>query len=261
MDTLIDSHAHPYMPEFDADREAMLDRARAAGVAAVVAIGYDLASSRQAAALAEQAADVFACVAIHPHHAGDATPAAMDELRGLAASPRVLGIGETGLDFYRNRAPRDAQEQAFRLHLALARSLALPVVVHDRDAHADTMRVLGEEAGSLPAVILHCFSGDLAMAAEAAARGYYVGVAGPVTYRSAGPLRAALRAVPLERLLLETDAPYLPPEPHRGRRNESAYLPRIAAALAELTGLPPGRLAAQTSRNAERAFARMRRPA
>lgn len=261
MDTLIDSHAHPYMPEFDADRDAMLDRARAAGVAAVVAIGYDLASSRQAVELAERASDVFACVAIHPHHAGDATPAAMDELRRLAVAPRVLGIGETGLDFYRDLAPREAQERAFRLHLALARSLALPVVVHDRDAHAETMRVLGEESGGLPAVILHCFSGDAAMAAEAAARGYYLGVAGPITYRSAAALRAALRAVPLDRLLIETDAPYLPPEPHRGRRNEPAYLPRIAAALAELTGLPPGRLAARTSQNAERAFARMRGPA
>jgi TatD DNase family protein len=261
VDTLIDSHAHPQMPEFDADREAMLDRARAAGVAAVVAIGYDLASSRQAVALAERLPDVFACVAIHPHHAADATPAAMDELRGLAASARVLGIGETGLDFYRNLAPRAAQEHTFRLHLTLARSLALPVVVHDRDAHADTMRVLGEERDGLPAVILHCFSGDAAMAAEAAARGYYVGVAGPVTYRSARALRTALRAVPVEGVLLETDAPFLPPEPHRGRRNEPAHLPRIAAALAELTGLEAGALAAQTSENARRAFARLRGPA
>jgi TatD DNase family protein len=261
VDRLIDSHAHPYMAEFDADREAMLDRARAAGVASIVAIGYDVASSRQAVALAEQAGEVFACVAVHPHHAADATPAAMDELRALAASPRVIGIGETGLDFYRDRSPREAQEHAFRLHLDLARRLGLPVVVHDRDAHAETMRVLGEERAGLPAVILHCFSGDLAMAREAAARGYYLGVAGPVTYRSAGGLRAALGAAPLDRLLLETDAPYLPPEPHRGRRNESAYLPRIAAALAELTGLPPGRLAARTSENAARAFARMRRPA
>ncbi len=258
METLTDSHAHPYMPEFDADRPAMLDRARAAGVGEIIAIGYDLASSRQAAALAAAEAGVFACVAIHPHHAADLTPQVLDELRRLAAAPRVVGIGETGLDFYRNRAPREVQEEAFRLHLRLAASLGLPVVVHDREAHNETLRLLAAEARGIPAVILHCFSGDRAMAVEAASHGYYLGAAGPVTYRSAGGLRAALRAVPRDRLLLETDAPFLPPEPYRGRRNEPAYLPRIAAALAELAGLDPEALAAQTAENTRRAFHRMR---
>jgi TatD DNase family protein len=246
------------MAEFDGDRDAMLARARDAGVSAIVAIGYDVASSRQAVEMAERSADIFACVAIHPNHAGDATADAMQELRALAASPRVVGIGETGLDFYWNRAPQGVQEQVFRLHLALARSLGLPVVVHDRDAHVDTMRLLATEAADLDAVILHAFSGDEAMAVEATARGYYLGVAGPVTYRKADLLRAALRAAPLDRLLLETDAPYLAPHPHRGRRNEPAYLPHTAAALAALTGQQPDALAARTTGNARRVFARIR---
>jgi TatD DNase family protein len=251
---LIDSHAHPYMPEFDHDRDAALRRAREAGIVGIVAIGYDLASSAQAVALAERVPDVAACVAIHPHHADQATPAAMQALAELAASPRVVGIGETGLDFYRTAAPPDRQAMAFRRHVALAKALGLPLVVHDRDAHAETMRLLQDEADGLPAVVLHCFSGDAAMAGEASSRGYYLGIGGPVTYRSAAPLRAALRSARLDRLLLETDAPYLPPEPHRGRRNEPAHLPLIAAAVSGVTGLPPGELAARTTENAARAF-------
>jgi TatD DNase family protein len=243
------------MPEFDPDREAMLDRARRAGVGRILAIGYDLVSSAQAVALAEREPQVLACVAIHPHHAADATPEAMRRLAELAASRRVVGVGETGLDYYRNLAPPALQEIAFRRHLALARDLGLCVVVHDREAHGDTMRVLREEAPGLAAVILHCFSGDAAMAAEAGSRGYYLGIGGPVTYPSAGALRAAAGAARLDRLLLETDAPYLPPAPHRGRRNEPAYLPLIAAALAALRDAPAQEVAARCAENAARAFA------
>ena len=251
---MIDSHAHPFMPEFDPDRDAMLLRAAQAGVRTIVAIGYDLDSSQQAIKLAAGNPRVFACVAIHPHHAVEATPAGLDRLRTLAAQPRVVGIGETGLDFYRNLSPRDAQEEAFRAHLHLARDLHLPVVIHDRDAHAETLAILQEEARELPAVVLHCFSGDAAMARTAADRRYYLGAAGPLTYRNAGALRAAFKEAPADRLLLETDAPYLPPEPHRGHRNESAYLPLIAEALATARGTEPDEIANMTAANARRAF-------
>ncbi|HTU01542.1 MAG TPA: TatD family hydrolase [Candidatus Sulfotelmatobacter sp.] len=252
---MIDSHAHPYMSEFDGDRDAMLRRAAEAGVRVIVAIGYDLDSSRQAIRLAAAHSHIFACVAIHPHHADEATPAGLEQLRSLAAQPRVVGIGETGLDFYRNLSPRNVQEVAFRAQLRLARDLALPVVVHDRDAHAETLALLEkEEAGALPAVVLHCFSGDAAMARTAAGRRYYLGAAGPLTYRNASTLRAAFKEAPADRLLLETDAPYLPPEPHRGHRNESAYLPLIAEALAAARGVEPNEIADLTAANARRAF-------
>jgi TatD DNase family protein len=251
---LIDSHCHIFMPEFDADRPEVLDRARAAGIVGMVVIGFDLPSSRQAVALAEREADVYACVAIHPHHAADLTGRALFDLERLASHPRVVGIGEIGLDYYRDRSPRDVQDMAFRTQLRLARTRRLPVSVHDRDAHADTLRILDEEARGLPAVVLHCFSGDADMAAEAWARGYYTAVGGPVTYSNAGGLRNWLAAAPQDRVLLETDAPYLPPTPHRGTRNEPAHLGLVASRVALLWDLEPHRVATLTTRNTCRAL-------
>lgn len=251
---LIDSHCHPFMADFDPDRSEMLERARRAGVSALIAIGYDLESSRQAVSLAEASAAVFAAVAIHPHHAVDATPAALEELRALARHPRVVAIGETGLDFYRDRSPREAQEAALRAHLRLARDLALPLVIHDRDAHTEAMRLLAEEDHGLPAVVLHCFSGDQAMAETAWRRGYYISLAGPLTYRNADGLRRVAQMAPRDRLLIETDAPYLPPEPFRGRRNEPAYVRRVAEALALLWNVDVDAAARVTAENAWRAF-------
>jgi TatD DNase family protein len=252
---LIDSHCHLFMPEFDPDRAQTLSRARAAGVTNLLVIGYDLASSREAVILADREDGVSACVAIHPHHAVDATSEALDDLRELASrSSKVVGIGETGLDFYRTRSPREAQAAAFRAHLELARALRLPVVIHDREAHAETMRILAEDAEEIPAVVLHCFSGDRAMATEAWARGYYTTAGGPITYPNADGLRKIFRDAPRDRVLLETDAPYLPPTPHRGRRNEPAYLPLIADRLAELWGADPEAIAQTTAANTCRAF-------
>jgi len=251
---LIDSHCHPYMADFDLDRSAMLWRARQAGVSALIAVGYDLPSSRQAVAMADTLPDIFACVALHPHHASDLSPTALDELAALAAHPRVVAIGETGLDFHRNLSPRPAQESAFRAQLCLARRLALPVVIHDREAHAEVMRLLAEEGGGLPAVILHCFSGDMVMAEAAWRRGYYTSLAGPLTYKNAQGLRAIAAAAPRDRLLLETDAPYLPPEPFRGRRNEPAFVRRVAEALGALWGTDGDAAARCTAENARRAF-------
>jgi TatD DNase family protein len=246
---VIDSHCHVFMPEYADDRDAVLTRARLAGVSAMVVVGYDLATSRDAVALAEAHPDLFATVAIHPHHASSVTPAALEELRRLAAHPRVVAIGETGLDYYRNRAPQDTQIAAFRAQLDLARRAALPVVIHDREAHADTMRILNEDGRGLPAIVLHCFSGDRRMAEQAWAHGYYVGIDGPITYPNARELRALVQDAPRDRILLETDAPYLPPTPHRGTRNEPARLPLIAEGVAALWGCEPAAVDRATTAN------------
>jgi TatD DNase family protein len=242
------------MSDFDADRSEVLARARGAGVEINIAVGYDLESSRQAISLAEKEQDVFTCIAIHPHHASDATADCLAKLESLASHPRVVGIGEIGLDYYRNRSPRDTQEMAFRTQLQLAASLRLPVAIHDREAHSETMRILNEEAGDLPAVILHCFSGDQDMATEAWRRGYYTAVGGPLTYPNAARLRDLFRNAPRDRVLLETDAPYLPPTPHRGRRNEPAFLCLVADQLANMWGASPTHVAEVTTRNVRRAF-------
>lgn len=251
---LIDSHCHVYMADFDADRAEVLARARSAGLGALIVVGYDLPSSRQAVDLAARESDVYACVAIHPHHAADLTPVALAELEALASRPKVVGIGEIGLDFFRDFAPRDAQEAAFRAQLRLADALRLPVAIHDREAHPETMRILAEDAARLPAVVLHCFSGGEAMAAEAWSRGYFIGVGGPVTYAGAGALREILAGAPRDRILLETDAPYLPPTPHRGKRNEPAYLRLVVERLATLWDAAPDSVAEAVARNISRAF-------
>ncbi|MDR7518746.1 MAG: TatD family hydrolase [Armatimonadota bacterium] len=249
---LFDSHLHLDDDAFASDREVVLDRARAAGVQGFVTVGTSLESCRRALVLAEQHADVFAAVAIHPHDAADATPDAMAALAALAKHPRVVAIGETGLDYYRDFAPREVQQQAFRAHLGLARDCGLPVIIHNRDAHADVLRILTEIPP--PAVVMHCFSGSLEMARTCLDRGYYIGLGGPLTYRTARRAVEVAAFVPPDRLLLETDAPYLPPEPHRGRRNEPSYLPLVAWAAARARGVAAGTVAEVTTANARAIF-------
>jgi len=253
---LFDTHLHLDDEAFAADGEAAVARARSAGVAGFITVGTSLASSRRAIALTERHDDVYAAVAVHPHNAGDATPGAFETLTALARHPRVVAVGETGLDFYRNFAPRDTQEQAFRRQLILAGELGLPVIIHNRDADPEVLRIL-EEVG--PArVIMHCFSGSLELARTCLDRGYYLGLGGPVTYRNARRAIEVARFVPPDRLLLETDAPYLPPEPHRGRRNEPAYLPLIAWAIAHARGVSAGTVGELTTANARGAFGLVR---
>lgn len=249
---LFDTHLHLDDDAFAADIDDVLARARTAGVLGFITVGTSLASSRRAIALAEQHDDIYAAVAIHPHNASEATAEALGDLAALARHPRVVAIGETGLDFYRNFAPRDAQAEAFRAHLDLACRRNLPVIIHNRDAHAEVMRILAEVAP--PAVIMHCFSGSLDVAQACLDRGYHLGLGGPVTYRNARRALEVARFVPPDRLLLETDAPYLPPEPHRGRRNEPAYLPLIAWAIAHARGVSAGTVAELTSFNARTVF-------
>ena len=246
---LVDTHTHLEDPQFDSDRPAVLQRAAEAGVAWMVDVGADLASSRRAVALAAAQPHVWAAVGVHPHEAATVTPAALAELRALADNPRVVAIGEIGLDYYRDLSPRPQQQDAFVAQLALARELGLPVIVHSRDAHQETLAILRRAGGGLRGV-MHCFSGDLAIAGDILDLELYIGIAGPVTYPKARVLAEVARQLPLERLLLETDCPYLAPQAHRGRRNEPAYVRLIAERVAEMRGLSVEEIGQATSENA-----------
>jgi len=249
--TLIDSHAHLDMLK---DLPDALDQAAQAGVAQIVTIGVDLASSRAAAALAKRHANVFATVGLHPHDAEQADQACWTEMELLAKTTRPVAIGECGLDFFRDLSPRPAQRDAFARQVALALSLGLPLVVHDRDAHAETAAMLTELDAGRVGGVLHCFSGGADLARRVLDLGFHLGVTGVITYKNAEPLREVARQAPLERLVVETDCPYLTPEPLRGRPNQPAYLTHTCAGLAQALGRPVAEVAAATTANARRLF-------
>ncbi len=254
---LVDSHAHVGMPQFDTDRRAVLQRAAEAGVEWLVDVGADLLSSRRAVELAAREPGIWAAVGIHPHDAATVNRVTLAELRTLAQNPRVVAVGEIGLDYYRDLSPRAQQCEAFEAQLALARELGLPVIVHDRDAHAETLAILRREAqrpGASLSGVMHCFSGDLALARAVLNLGFYIGIAGPVTYPRNSVLSDVARLVPAERLLIETDCPYLAPQARRGQRNEPAYVHYVAERVAELRGLSVGELGEMTSENARVLF-------
>jgi TatD DNase family protein len=240
------------MTEFDADREETLARAKSAGIELMVTVGYHLEASQRAVEAAQRYSQVYASVGIHPHDARHYDEKTEQALRELAGSPKVVAIGETGLDFFRDRSPRPAQIEAFRRQIHLAKERGLPLIVHDREAHQETMQILMEEQAE--AVVLHCFSGDLAMAEEAWARGYYTSIAGPVTYPKNEGLREVVRNARPDRFVLETDCPYLPPQAFRGQRNEPAHLLSTAHEVAILLGMSLDALGRLTSENARRLF-------
>jgi TatD DNase family protein len=251
---LFDTHAHLHVPEFVEDLVAVLERARAAGVQRLVTIGTDVATTTAAITLAERDEGIWATAGLHPHDAADAAEAAFAEIERLARHPRVVAIGEIGLDFFRNLSPPDVQERTFRRLLALVRRLGKPAVIHCRDAHAETLTILEEERVSEVGGIMHCFSGDVAIARRCLDLGLLISLAGPVTYKNPRALPDVARFVPGDRLVVETDCPYLPPQEHRGRRNEPAYLALTAARVAELRGEPLATLGPQMSANARRLF-------
>jgi TatD DNase family protein len=252
---LVDSHAHVDARQFAADREAVLAAAFEAGVGMLVDPGCDLPSSRAAVDLAVQhPGQVFAAVGIHPHDASTATEEALAELRQLAGRPGVVAIGETGLDYYRMLSPREQQLRSLEHQLALARELGLPIILHNRDSHADLMALLREHARGLRGVF-HCFSGDRQMAEDCLNfDGFYLSFAGPLTYRANTALAEVAAWVPLERVLVETDCPYLTPHPFRGRRNEPKHVALVAAKLAELRGLSLEGIAHITTQNTRALF-------
>lgn len=251
---LIDTHAHLDGEDFRADLEATMERARAAGLSHIVTVGADRPSSREALNLARQHEELFCAVGVHPHDALQVDDACIEEIRALAADPKVVAIGEIGLDFYRDRSPRDIQETVFRRFIRLARELDLPIIVHDRDAHDRVMTILREEKAHEVGGVLHCFSGDLALANECIAMGFLISIPGTVTYPSNEQLREVVRGVKIEHLLVETDCPYLSPVPHRGKRNEPAHVRLTAAKVAELKGLTLEDVGRITSLNARRLF-------
>lgn len=251
---IVDTHAHLTFPELRGELGTVLARARAAGVGAIITVGTDPADSRAAVELAESVEGVWATVGVHPHDAAGLTEATLDDLADLARRPRVVAWGEIGLDFYRDRSPREEQRRWFREQVARARELGLPVVVHDREAHAETLEILKAEArGSLRGVF-HCFSGDVSFAQEVLTLGFHLSVPGTVTYPKNEELRRVVASVPAERLLLETDCPYLAPQPFRGKRNEPAYVVHAARAVAEVKGLTAADVARITTRGSRELF-------
>ena len=247
--TLIDSHCHL---EMLGDADWAVEQAREAGVEAVVSIGIDVASSRLALGFAERLEGVYATVGLHPHDAGSLDDALLGELEELAAHPRVVAVGECGLDFFRDLSPRDAQRRAFSAQIELARGAALPLVVHVREAGDEAMAQLAAEAGDLT-VVMHCFSLPQYVD-ECNARGYYSSFAGNVTYKNAGDLRAAAALVREDRLMVETDAPFLSPVPNRGNSNVPAWVVHTAAVVGEARGWDAAQVAAVTTANARRVF-------
>jgi TatD DNase family protein len=251
---LFDTHAHLHFPEFDADRSAVLERARHAGVRRMLTIGTEVPTSRAAIALAEHEPDVWASVGVHPHDAGDADEAALEEIERLARGPRVVAVGEIGLDFFRDLSPREAQTRVFRRLLGVARRVRKPVIVHCRDAHAEVLAILADERVGEVSGVMHCFSGDVEIARRCLDLGLLISLAGPVTYPNARALPDVARYVPPDRLVVETDCPYLPPQGHRGKRNEPALITLTASRVAELRGEPLADLARRASDNARRLF-------
>jgi TatD DNase family protein len=236
-----------------ADVTAALDRAAAVGVTRVVTVADDLPSARWVVQAAQWDERVTAAVALHPTRTAAMTDAEYAEIERLAADPRVVAVGETGLDHYWDHSPWDAQERAFRWHIDLAKRLGKPLMIHDRDAHDDVLRILDEE-GAPDRVVFHCFSGDAVMARTCVDAGYVLSFAGPVTFKNAASLREAAALVPEEQLLVETDAPFLTPHPHRGRANEPYCLPWTVRGLAAVRGISAERMAAGARRTAEAFF-------
>jgi TatD DNase family protein len=251
---LTDSHAHVDGKEFDADRAEVLARARAAGVQRIVVIGAvsDPSSAERAVALAERDPEIWATVATHPHDVAHMTPDWWAVHARLAHHPRVVAIGETGLDYYYDHSPREQQRAAFARFIELAHAVGKPVVCHIRDAHDDARAIL--VAGRVTDCVIHCFTGTPDDARAYAELGYYVSFSGIVTYKTAQALRDAVPLVPRERLLIETDCPYLAPIPRRGKRNEPAFLTHTAEVVARCAGMSFEELAALTTQNASRVF-------
>ncbi len=233
---LIDSHVNLHAPQFDADRDEVIARARAAGVGLMVNISDRISHYEKVRAVAD-AADIWCTVGTHPHEAKENPDLAAATLIGLATDPRVVGIGETGLDFHYDLSPRDIQARVFRAHIAAARETGLPLVVHTREADAAMGEILEEEHARAPfRILMHCYTSGAELAARAAALGAWFSVSGIATFRAAESVRAVIRDMPGERIIVETDCPYLAPMPYRGRRNEPAYVGHVLAKLAEVRG-------------------------
>lgn len=251
---LIDTHTHLDDPRYDADREAMMQRAREAGVDTFVTIGCDLATSRAAVALADRHADVYATIGVHPHEVKRIEDDWYNELRRLAQHPKVVAYGEIGLDYHYNHSAPEQQRARFREQVSVARELRLPIVIHTREAQDDTITILKEENAAEVGGVFHCFSGDAWLAKDALDLGFYLSFSGVITFQNATMLRDIVKTVPLDRILIETDCPYLTPVPYRGKRNEPAYVRVVAEKIAGIHKVSADTIAEITSKNVHQLF-------
>jgi TatD DNase family protein len=262
MSMLVDSHCHLDFPDFASELDAVVSRAGAAGVGHMVTISTRVRRHAQVLAVAERFANVTCSVGTHPHHADEELDITAADLVALARLPKVVAIGEAGLDYHYDNSPRDAQEQGFRTHIAAARESGLPLVIHTREADDDTARILDEEMGKGAfTAVLHCYTGGPELARHAVGLGCSIGFTGIVTFKNSAALREIAKAVPADRFLIETDAPYLAPLPYRGKRNEPAYVAEVAKVLADVRGVTAQEIARQTTDNFFKLFAKAPRSA
>jgi TatD DNase family protein len=251
---LVDSHCHLDMDSYSSDCREVVERAGRAGVKYVMTIGIDLQSSQAAVRIAEHFPNVYCSIGVHPHHCAETSPGDYEALVELAGHPKVKAYGEIGLDYVKNYAPIETQLDHFKRQVVWAKKLNLPLVVHDREAHGDVMRILSDAAPFPAGGVMHCYSGDRHLAKEVLGLGFYLSIPGVVTFNRATDIQETVAAIPLASLLVETDGPYLSPEPYRGRRNEPAYVIYTARKIAEIKGVGLDDVARQTSRNACRLF-------
>lgn len=254
MMNLIDTHCHLHRQEFDLDRDGVLERAKAAGLIALLDPATDLNSNRTVVDLAQKHSEVYAGIGLHPHDAWQMTPQVLAQLRELAKEPKVVAIGEIGLDYYRDLSPREIQKEVFRQLLRLSHETGKPVILHCRDAYPDLLAILRETRKPPIAGLMHCFAGDLEIAKETLDLGLMISFAANLTFPKAQPLRNVARELPLEKVLLETDAPFLSPQAYRGKRNEPAYLAELVRAWAQIQNRNPEEVARVTTANAQRLF-------
>jgi TatD DNase family protein len=251
---LIDSHAHLEMPEFRKDLAEVLQRAKDSGVEYIFTVGTERRDWRRALEIAQSNPSVYAILGVHPHNAREIDEGTYPVLRELCRHEKVKAYGEIGLDFFRDHSPREIQMARFREQIHLARELRLPIVIHDRQAHQETLEILKSERGWENGGIIHCFSGDEKMAKTCIEMGFYISVPGSITYKNSGPFQEMVKRLPLESLLVETDAPFLTPVPFRGKRNEPGYVRYTAQKIAEIKKVPFEKVAEATSGNARKVF-------
>ena len=253
---LIDSHAHIQGKEYAGEAAAVIERARAAGVEQIIAVGGagDMSSNSDAVALADSFVNIYATVGMHPHDAKDVGPDELEKLKDLALHPKVIAVGETGLDYYYNHSPRDVQRRVFAQFIHMARETELPIVVHERDAASDGAELLRSEGEKKLRGVIHCFTGNYEAARAYLDLGFYISFTGIITFKNAQALRDVVRQIPLERMLVETDSPYLTPVPHRGKRNEPAYVRLVAATVASVKAVTLEEVARVTTDNTRQLF-------
>lgn len=255
---IIDSHSHYDDEAFDEDRDALLESLPGHGIEKVIDVGASVESAREALRLAERWPHVYCALGVHPNEVGALTDAVLDEFGKQSVKPKVVAIGEIGLDYHHEEPERDMQAAWFRKQIRLAKRVGLPIIVHSREAAQDTLDIIKEEKAEECGGVIHCFSSGPEIAAIYVKMGFYLGIGGVVTYQNARKMKDVVRSVPMERILLETDCPYLTPMPHRGTRNSSLYLPLIAEEIASLRGISPQEVIDRTHENALRCFPKLK---